>query len=114
MILSGLPKSPSLEKFLSQNPHFETKSFTDLVTEYFMKFEKIDRYFPSLGKDEFAFIRNPFTTSAQILLAGTGTQEELVKLQHNGFARDVHSEKNFWKFLVYDFQLIQKDCYTCC
>ena len=70
MILNDPPKSPSVEKFLSQNPHFGTKTFTKLVTENVVKFEKkIDEYFPSLGKDESAFIQNPFTANAQILQA---------------------------------------------
>ena len=38
----------------------------------------------------------------------TGTQEELVKLQDDSFARDVYSEKELCKFLVYYVQLIQK------
>ena len=102
-----------MEKFLYQNPQFETKSFTELVIEHLMKFEwEIDKYFPSLGKDEFAFIRNLFTANAQILQAGTGTQEELVKLQHNSFACDAYSEKNLCEFLVYDVQLIPINCYT--
>ena len=40
MLLSGPSRSFSMEKFLSQNTHYETKSFTELVTKYFMKFEK--------------------------------------------------------------------------
>ena len=34
-----------------------------------------------------------------MLQAGSGVQEELIELQHDGFARDVYSEKNlsdFW------------------
>ena len=59
-----------------------------------MKFKKeICGYFPSLGKDRFAFIRNPFTANDQMLQTGTGTQEELIKLQYDGFARDVYFEK---------------------
>ena len=83
-----------------------------------MKFEwEIDKYFSSLGKDKFAFIRNSFTANARILQAGTGTQEELVKLQHNGFACDVYSEKNLCELLMicvnfYDVQLIPINCYT--
>ena len=58
-----------------------------------MKLEKeIDGNFPSLGED------NPFTANAQTLQAGTGMQEELIELQHDGFARDVHSEKNLGDF----------------
>ena len=73
----------------------ETKSFSELVTEHLMKFEKeIDGYFPSLGEDEFACLRNPSTANAQMVQAGTGVQEELVELQHDGFARDLYSEKN--------------------
>ena len=102
MILNDSPRKPSMEKFLNQNPQFETKSFTELVIEHLMKFEwEIDKYFPSLGKDEFAFIRNPFTANARILQVETGTQEELVKLQHNSFARDVYSEKNLCEFLMF-------------
>ena len=37
-----------------------------------------------------------------------GTQEELIKLQYDGFARNVYSEKSSCKFLVYDAQLTQK------
>ena len=59
---------------------FETKTFMELLTEHLMKFEKeVDKYFSSLGKNEFANIINPFTANAQILQAGTGTQEKLVK-----------------------------------
>ena len=98
-----------MEKFLSQNAFCETKSFTELVTKYLIKFKKkIDKYFPSLGKDKFAYIRNPCTANAQMLHTGTGTHEELVKLQHDGFARDVYSEKQLCKFLVHDVQPIQK------
>ena len=65
-----------------------------------MKLEKeIDGYFSSLGEDKVAYIKNPFTANAQTLQAGTGMQEELIELQHDGFARDVYSEKNlrdFW------------------
>ena len=75
-----------------------------------MKLEKeIDGYFPSFGEDEVAYLRNPFTANAQTLQAGTGMQEELIQLQHNGFARDVYSEKNLGDFLVYDVQVVQKD-----
>ena len=36
---------------------FETKSFTELITEHLMKFKReIDEHFLSLGKDEFAYI----------------------------------------------------------
>ena len=94
MLLSGPSRSFSMEKFLSQNTHYETKSFTELVTKYFMKFEKeIDGYFPSLGKDGFAFIKTPFTANAQMLQTGTGIQEEMVKLQYEGFERAVYAEK---------------------
>ena len=44
-----------------------------------------------LFEDEFAYIRNPFTANAQMLKATTDMQEQLVELQHNGFAHDVHS-----------------------
>ena len=83
-----------MKKFLSQNAYYETKSFIELVTKYLMKFDKkIDGYFPSLGKDGFAYIRNPFSANTQMLQTGTGTQEELVKLQYDDFAHDVYSEK---------------------
>ena len=59
-----------------------------------MKLEKeIAGYFPNLGKDEFAYIRNLFTANSQMLQTGTGTQKELVNLQYDGFARGVYSEK---------------------
>ena len=81
MILSGSSRGPFMDKVRSKNPHFETKSFTELVTEHLIKFKiQIDGHFPSLGKDELAYIRNLFTANAQILQAGTGTQKELVKL----------------------------------
>ena len=64
-----------------------------------MKLEKeIDGYFPSLGEDEVAYLRNPFTANAQTLQAGTGMQEELNEFQHDGFARHVYSEKNLGDF----------------
>ena len=79
---------------MSQSAHYETKSFTELATEHLMKFQKeIDVYFSSLFEDDFAYIRNPFTANIQMLQAGAGTQEELVELQHDGFARDVYFEK---------------------
>ena len=55
-----------------------------------MKFEKeIDGYFLSLGKDGFAYIRNPLTANAQMLQTQIGTQEELVKFQCNAFTHNV-------------------------
>ena len=83
--------------FLCQNPQIEITSFSELVTEHLMKLEKeIDGYFSSLGEDE--VLRNPFTANAQTLQAGTGMQEELIELQHDGFARDVYSEKSLGDF----------------
>ena len=93
VILIGPSRGSSKEKFLSQNPHFRTKSFIEFnifVTS--LKFEmEIDGYFLSLGEDEFAYIRNPFKPSNA--LAGIGTKEELFKFEHNGFARDVYFDK---------------------
>ena len=81
----------TVTEFLCQNPQIETTRFSELVPEHLMKLEKeIDGYFPSLGEDEVAYLRNPFTANAQTLQAGTGMQEELIELQHDGFARDVH------------------------
>ena len=40
MLLSGSSRGPSIKKFLSQNACYETKNFTEQVTEYLMKFEK--------------------------------------------------------------------------
>ena len=66
-----------------------------------MKLEKeIDGYFPSLGEDEVAYLRNPFTANARTLQAGLGMQKELIELQHDGFARDVYSEKNLGDFCL--------------
>ena len=60
-------KDSSMEKCLSQNAHYETKSVTELVTKFLMKFEKaIDGYFASLGKDRLAYIRNLFTANATV------------------------------------------------
>ena len=68
-------------EFLCQNPQFETSRFSELVTEYLVKLEKeIDDYFLSLGEDEVAYLRNPFTANAQILQAGTDKQEKLIEL----------------------------------
>ena len=65
-----------------------------VLIEHLMMFEKeIDGYFPSLSKDKFAYIKNPFIANRQMLHAGTGMQEELVKLQCDGFACGVYSEK---------------------
>ena len=92
MIPSGLSRGPSIETFLSQNAHFETKYFRELASEHLMKFKKeIDGYFPSLGENDFVYIRNPFTENVQMLQAGTGTQEKLVELQYDGFTCDVYS-----------------------
>ena len=89
----------TVTEFLCQNPQIETTRFSELVTEHLMKLEKeIDGYFPSLGEDEVAYLRNPFTANAQTLQAGTGMQEELIELQHDGFARDLYSEKNLGDF----------------
>ena len=89
----------TVTEFLCQNPQIETTRFSELVTEHLIKLEKkIDGYFPSLGEDEVAYLRNPFTANAQTLQAGTGMQEELIELQHDGFARDVYSEKNLGDF----------------
>ena len=110
MILSDPLRNLSMENFFGQNPNLKTKSFTELVTEHLMKFQKkIDSYFLSLDEDELAYIRNPFTSNAQMLQAGTNThKEELVELLHDGFARAVYYEKNLCEVLVYDVQLVQK------
>ena len=72
MLQSGPSRGPSIEKFLNQNARYETKSFTELVTEYLTKFEKeIDGYLLNLGKDGFAYIKNPFSGNAQMLQTGT-------------------------------------------
>ena len=100
----------TVTEFLCQNPQIETTTFSKLVTEHLMKLEKeIDGYFPSLDEDKIAYLKNPFTANAQTLQAGTDMQEELIELQHDEFACDVYSER----FLVYDVQVIQKDCGTC-
>ena len=89
----------TVTEFLCQNPQIETTRFSELVTEHLIKLKKeIDGYFPSLGEDEVAHLRNPFTTNAQTLQAGTGIQGELIKLQQDGFARDVYTEKNLGDF----------------
>ena len=65
IFLSGLSRGSSTEKFLNQIAYFEIKSLTNLVTKYLMKFEKkIDGYFPNLGKNGLAYIRNPCTENA--------------------------------------------------
>ena len=72
----------TVTEFLCQNPQFETM-FSESVTEHLMELEKEgDNYFPSLGEDEVAYLRNPFTTNAHTLQAGTGIQEKLIELQH--------------------------------
>ena len=49
----------TVTEFLCRNPRIETTRFSELVTEYLMKLEKkIDSYFPSLGEDEVAYLRN--------------------------------------------------------
>ena len=68
-------------EFLCQNPQIETTTFSELVTEHLTKLEKeIDGYFPSLGEDEVAYLRKPFTANAQTLQAEKGMQEELIEL----------------------------------
>ena len=95
----------TVTEFLCRNPQIETSRFSELVTEHLMKLEKeIDGYFPSLGEDEVAYVRNRFTANAQTLQAGTGMQEELIELQHDGFARDVYSEKNLGDFWFTTFK----------
>ena len=75
MLLCDPLRGPFMENFQSQSAHYETKSFTKLVTKYLMKFDKvIDGNFQSLGKNGFAYIRNPFSANAQMLQIGTGTQ----------------------------------------
>ena len=64
-----------------------------------MKLEKeIDGYFPSIGEDEVAYLRNPFTANARHCRLGQVCKEELIELQHDGFARNVYSEKNLGNF----------------
>ena len=46
VILNDPPRSFSKEKFWSPNAHFETKSFTELISEHLIKLErKIDKIF---------------------------------------------------------------------
>ena len=48
-----------------------------------MNFEKeIDKYFSSLGEDDFVHIKNPFTANVQMLQAGTGN---MMILQCNSY-----------------------------
>ena len=55
----------TVTEFLCQNPQIETTRFSKLVTEHLMKLEKeIGGYFSSLGEDEVAYLRNPFTANA--------------------------------------------------
>ena len=100
----------TVTELLCQNPQFETM-FWKLVTEH-MKLEKgIDGYFRSLREDEVAYLKNPFTANAQTLQAGTGTQEELIELQHDGFLRDGYSERNlsdFWFTMCRSYKRIAK------
>ena len=71
----------TVTEFLCQNPQIETTRFSELVIKHLMKLEKeIDGYFPSLGEDEVAYLRNSFTANAQTPQAGTGMQEELIEL----------------------------------
>ena len=71
----------TVTEFLCQNLQIETTRFSELVTEHLMKLEKeIDGYFPSLGEDEVAYLRNPFTANAQTLQTGTDMQEKLIEL----------------------------------
>ena len=72
--------------------------------------EEINSYFPSLDGDEFVYLRNPFSTDAQVLQAGTGRQEELAEMQHDDSALHVYSEKAFlfW-FLVFNEKLTQTE-----
>lgn len=90
----------NVTEYIDQNPRSKTDKFTGLVTEHLMKMEEeINSYFPSLDGDEFVYLRNPFSTDAQVLQAGTGRQEELVEMQHDDSALHVYSEKNlcgFW------------------
>ena len=97
-----------MEKFLSQNAH-QTKNFIKLVTEHLMKSEKkIDGHFPSLGKNEFAYIRNPFTANTWMLQARTGTNwsnSNMMVLHSMCTLKKYSSER---EFLVYGVQLLQK------
>ena len=85
----------TVTEFLRQNPQIETTRFSELVTEHLMKLEKkIDGYFSSLGEDEVAYLRNPFTTNVQTLQAGTGMQEELFNMM------DLHTmciQRKIWE-----------------
>ena len=103
----------TVTEFLCQNPQIETTRLSELVTEHLTKSEKeIGGYFSSLGEDEVAYLRNPFTANAQTLQAGTGMQEELIELQHDGFAT-MCTLRKIWEILVYDVQFEQKNCGTC-
>ena len=89
----------NVTEYIDQNPRSKTDKFTGLVTEHLMKMEEeINSYFPSLDGDEFVYLRNPFSTDAQVLQAGTGRQEELVEMQHDDSALHVYSEKNLCDF----------------
>ena len=79
MFPSGSSRGSSMEKFLSQNAYFKTKNFIQNWSLN-VKFQESDGYFPSLGKDEFAYVRNSFIANTQMLQSETGTQEELVEL----------------------------------
>ena len=102
----------TVTEFMCKNPRIETSRFAELVTEHLMKLEKeIDGYFSSLGEDKVAYLTNPFAANAQTLQAGTCMQEELIELQHDGFARDVYCEKtlgDFWFTICKSYKRISE------
>ena len=92
----------NVTEYIDQNTQSKTDKFTGLVTVHLMKMEEeINSYFPSLDGDEFVYLRNPFSTDAQVLQAGTGRQEEFVEMQHDGYALHVYSNKNLCVFFYF-------------
>ena len=119
MLPGDLSRSSSTEKFLSQNTRYDTKICTELVTKYLMKFEKeIAGYFPSLDKDEFAYIRNPFTANAQMQ-----QNEQVLRRNRLNFIMILHTMcilrniyVNFWPMMCnsYTKLLHMLFKYCCC
>ena len=90
----------TVTEFINENESGEPDELRELILDHLGALgNEMKKYFPSLSEEDLVYLRNPFTADPHALQPGTGKQEELIELQHDGMAHDIYKEYNlkiFW------------------